>query len=271
LVFAIQLAGFLAFVSATLLGMLMIVYLFLGRRVSNTAVGLAKILLPFILIFGAALLFYGRITELSYGNYKIKTQAESDADTIAALKVRVEAQAATIDLVAQKASEVGKLITDLRTYRDFFSVYISAHNDDRKAFEQLKVWAEDPGYPLSKDADASWRRLVFDANDYLVFKIPPHWPDNVDPSRLPMSEIRTLYATCPQHERSSFVSYVWSRKDISMEERMAFLADVMRYDSSLGAVEQAGFYFALESKDGFRALEITGHLKWWEEHKDSYQ
>lgn len=74
-------------------------------------------LLVLTLVVGLALVFNERAIEITFG--KIATlkaaaaQAQSDADEIAKIKQRVEAQAATMDLVAKEAAEAKKLLADL--------------------------------------------------------------------------------------------------------------------------------------------------------------
>ncbi len=68
-------------------------------------------------LVGLALVFNERAIELSFGKFgKIKAaaqQAETDAKEIADIRKRVEAQAATMDLVAKESAEAKKLLSDL--------------------------------------------------------------------------------------------------------------------------------------------------------------
>lgn len=68
-------------------------------------------------LVGLALVFNERAIELSFGKFgKIKAaaqQAETDAKEIAEIRKRVEAQAATMDLVAKESAEAKKLLADL--------------------------------------------------------------------------------------------------------------------------------------------------------------
>lgn len=67
---------------------------------------------------GVALVLNHRISELSFG--KLATlkaaseQAQADAAQIAAIRERVEAQAATMDLVAKESAEAKRLLAELR-------------------------------------------------------------------------------------------------------------------------------------------------------------
>lgn len=68
-------------------------------------------------LIGLALVLNERALELSFGKFgKIKAaaqQAETDAKEIAQIRKRVEAQAATMDLVAKESAEAKRLLADL--------------------------------------------------------------------------------------------------------------------------------------------------------------
>jgi tetratricopeptide (TPR) repeat protein len=76
-------------------------------------------LLAFALVAGLALIFYKREVTVSFGKEgaTIKAaadQATTDAAEIAKVRARVEAQAATMDLVARDSAEAKKLLDELR-------------------------------------------------------------------------------------------------------------------------------------------------------------
>lgn len=75
-------------------------------------------LLVLACFIGVALVLNKRVSELSFGKLATLkaavTQAQSDADQIAAVRQRVEAQAATIDLVAKESADAKRLLGELR-------------------------------------------------------------------------------------------------------------------------------------------------------------
>ncbi len=70
------------------------------------------------LIVGLTLVLSDRISELTLNNVgTIKTsvvQAQADAEEVAKIRVRVEHQAATLDLVAKESADAKKLLADLQ-------------------------------------------------------------------------------------------------------------------------------------------------------------
>lgn len=86
----------------------------------NKEIGLAgTTLVAFSIVAGLALVFHERALDVTLGKFaSIKAaakQATADAKEIGAIRDRVEAQAATLDLVAKASSDAKKLLEDLRT------------------------------------------------------------------------------------------------------------------------------------------------------------
>jgi hypothetical protein len=80
---------------------------------SSTAVMFLIFLTAFTFLAGLVLIFNQRAIELSYGKYgslKVAAeQAEVDAKEIAEIRKRVETQSATVDLVAEQATQAKEL------------------------------------------------------------------------------------------------------------------------------------------------------------------
>jgi tetratricopeptide (TPR) repeat protein len=106
---------------------------------------------PISLISGVALIVIDRITEIPVPYIgAIKTaekQATSDAEKISKLKERIEAQSATIDLVAQNATDAKKLSTEAK------SLYEDLSNKNKIADKELKN-ISDKILPLEVKADS---------------------------------------------------------------------------------------------------------------------
>src|SRR3990172_5218323 len=109
------------------------------------------IIFPISLISGVALIVIERITEIPVPYIgAIKTaekQATSDAEKISKLKERIEAQSATIDLVAQNATDARKLSTEAK------SLYEDLSNKNKIADKELKN-ISDKILPLELKADS---------------------------------------------------------------------------------------------------------------------
>jgi len=256
------------------------------------------------ILVGLALTFQDRLTEFTIeGVGSIKAAAEQatqDAGQISELRKRIEAQSATVDLVAQEASAARKLGEEVRSRNEeaerkllevddtledakaslnilsattqFAQTSIAAQNDDRKAFDELERMAEDPRHPFNKRAADVWR-TVLDAHSPMMvvggFTIP--WQANVDPSKLDIAQIRSIYASAPVWLRPAFAEYISQRTDLSKKDRMTLLIGIVRNDDSLKAVEYAGREFAKAAGINIKPIAAKPMLDWWDANKDSIQ
>lgn len=121
----------------------LIIIIFALTIIANSAIKktpnvktISFIMFPICLISGVALIVIDRITEIPVPYIgAIKTaekQATSDAEKISKLKERIEAQSATIDLVAQNATDAKKLSTEAK------SLYENLSNKNILADKELK-------------------------------------------------------------------------------------------------------------------------------------
>jgi BMFP domain-containing protein YqiC len=103
------------------------------------ASGLALLVLACFI--GVALVLNKRVSELSFGKLATLkatvTQAQSDAEQIAAIRQRVEAQAATMDLVAKESADAKRLLTDLRKENATADVKLRLLEDKTGGITQL--------------------------------------------------------------------------------------------------------------------------------------
>lgn len=270
---------------------------------SNLHKGIIIFLCLISVFVGAFLFLNDRITEISINKIgTIKAAAEQatiDAKEITKIKGRIEAQSATVDLVAKQAAESKVLYEDLaqknkeagtklnnieevlagatKTSRDlqlltgFTMTVIAAQNDDRKSFDQLNVWAKDKNYPLSSYANNA-RQAIIDRNAAFYmgnFTIP--WQDDVDPLKLSFLELQSVYRSSG-YLKPAILEFIWKkRNDIGKKEKMQFFIDVIQNDSSLNAVEYAGRYFNEGADLKYKPLAIELILDWWKVNKDKIQ
>jgi hypothetical protein len=161
------------------------------------------------------------------------------------------------DKVKSLDEQVGKTETsvrELKTLSDFAATMVAAQYNDRAAFDQLRIWADDKSYPSQNSAAQAVRKILEDHDPAILrAPVPPPW--------------RYSYRDAGVY-KISVLDYIWKRTDIPKRERMQFLVDVMKSDKDLNAVEYAGRFFKEESKQQVLSLAYWELIKWWEEHKD---
>jgi hypothetical protein len=252
---------------------------------------------------GIVLIFNERAVEITIekvGTIKaVAEQAKVDAKTISDIRERIEGQAATVDAVAKQAADAKRIseevqkknqqadeklktidealkrgneaIAELQSYTTFNNTVLAAQNDDRRAFDQLNAWAEDKNYPFMTEAKQTWINILDSHNSPMMmggFNIP--WSEGIDPTKLSLEQLKVDYKEGPRQLRVAMIEYIWTKRiDIPKRDRMQFLVDVLRNDSSLRVVEYAGLYFTGASQDKLKRLAIKQHIEWWEKNKES--
>ncbi|MBO1225489.1 MAG: hypothetical protein JYX80_13785 [Candidatus Scalindua sediminis] len=244
-----------------------------------------------------------RITELTVqgvGTIKAATQqVESDAQAVSDLKERVENQSATVDLVAKEASKAkalseevadknqraeeklailddsikkaNKTLTNLNLTSEFTLTVSAAQNDDRKAFDKLKEWSQDTTNPFSSKAAQAWHTIYESHNEPMYnsnFTVP--WNEGIDPSKLLLPELIQQYKGASVQLRPALLEYIWKRDDIPKVDRLDFMIETMKHDSSLAAVEYSGRHFTSGTELKIKPSAVEYLVGWWSEHRDGF-
>ena len=257
------------------------------------------------LIAGVVLCVLDRVTKVPVpGIGAIETavgEAQTDAKIISDIKDQVQAQRATIDLVATDAArarvlsedaertsraasvllhelnagvkEAQKALLKLQTTRAFTMTVLAAMGDDRGAFDRLQRLSRDPHYHYASQAARAWS-AVSEAHAAMLspgsFEQPPvQWADGVDPARLTLVAIRNAFQReAPEWVRPAIVRYVAQRGDFPKKDRMRFLVEVMETDRSLLVVEVASRAFNWLAGLHYKPLVIEPQFAWWREHEN---
>jgi len=290
--------------SMKLIGLLIIAnaLILTGWQVATGAGGKGVVSVCLIAVFvGLVLTFQDRITELSIkgvGTLKAATvEAESKLEAIERIKTRVEAQGATIDLVAKDAKEARQLTDEIKkkseevekkvkemdqnveradkntkelsAVLEFTNTVVAAQSDDRKAYDKLKAWADDPTFRYSKESLQAYVKVMDDHSSGMYssgFTVP--WSAEFDPAKLDLQALSAIYRTAPDHVKLGLIEYIWGRKDLTRLSRLDFLMSVIRTDSSLKAVEYAGRYFTQGTELKIKPVATDYLSQWWTEHRN---
>jgi hypothetical protein len=256
------------------------------------------------ILTGVVLVLPDRAVEISIkgvGTIKAAAaQAVIDAKQITEMRQRIEAQSATVDLVAKEAAETKKLsedlsqknqlaeqkltevdqtlkkasesLSELQRTSEFTNTVILAQNDDRKAFDQLKSWANDAANPLSPRALQAWVTILDQhAQPFYRSNFTFPWKKDLDPSTLTLQDFRDSYASLQPLLKPALLEYVWKRQDFPKKDRMGFLVDVLQNEQSLNALEYAGRYFTEGAGLQLKPLAVQEMLAWWADNQNNIQ
>jgi hypothetical protein len=230
-------------------------------------------------------------------------QAEVDAKAVADLRKRIEAQSATVDLVADSATKAHRLIEELsrknqsaeskiqeldaastaiyktvaglKETSDFMSLVAAAQNDDRIAFDKLTEWVDkkDSSY-WQHAADAVVRIRTEYGGPILHGHMNVPWPKGTDPKTLSIARLRQEYRGAIRVYKADLVETVWKSEAIDKRDKLEFLVEVLKGDDSLGATFLAGKYFveAVGDKDlKWTPFSTKPLLDWWEAHPNAFK
>lgn len=117
-------------------------------------------------------------------------QHAMDAKRIADELVEKNAEANTkLKKLDETISMASTTLAELKLRSKFTLTLTAAQSDNRKAFDQLKAWADDPASRFQKEALAAWQAIMDEYADRLFIggaKLP--WKQGVDPNRLTLQE-----------------------------------------------------------------------------------
>jgi len=125
---------------------------------------------------GLALIIHDRITELTVGG-----GAEQELGTL-----------------SNAIDEATATLGDLKSVIEFTKIVVAAQNDDRKAFDKLRQWADDKSNPFSTKAEQAWNTIFSDhTKPFYSSGFTGIWKDGFDPTNLRFGDLAQLYQIAP--------------------------------------------------------------------------
>lgn len=281
-------------VASQLIGLLLIInsivicgWLVLSAKTPFTP----TISITLLAIFAGGFLFLSeRVTEFTVkGAGTIKAaanRASADADEVAKIRARVEAQSATVDLVAKNATEAKQIseeikkqtnlaeekLNELQAYTVFNSTVLAAQGDNREAFDSLKKWLEDKKFPFQKSAQQAFQAILDAHASPIVIgvgNVP--WKEGFNDKTLTLEQVIREHQNVPDFIRPTFIEYIWKREDFKKNEKLEYFYHCLKETKSLKEVEAIGRIFASESKLKIKPLAYWIFMDWWEKNRDSYK
>lgn len=233
---------------------------------------------------------------------KALNTATAAANEIADIKNKVEAQSATVNLVAKSAEEAKKLVGELELKNEviderlselgkttdkagealkemervtgFATTLLAAQNDSWRAYDQLVKWSNDKDFPLREMATNALVKIRLSHAAFSWGYLHIIWPDRVDPSKRPLAYFRKALSENDSILHAHLVHVVWDRSDIPKIERMQFLIDVLETSNSLNAKNHAGKLFVEAAGDEdlkWIPFDTDALLAWWKTHKNDIE
>lgn len=194
-------------------------------------------------------------------------QAASETERLESEFTRFVAKMAE---TTQVHSEILEKLTFLNVYTQ---TVINAEAGYRKAYDQLRSWANDKSFLLTEQALQVYKKITSIHNPAAYKHKWPisSWFGDGDPSTLNLPELVSYYQkqTPLSFRKVAVIDYIYFRKDLPKVGKMQFFIKVIEKDDSLDAVEFAGRYFRTLAGLKLHPLAVDDYLKWWAENKDS--
>jgi hypothetical protein len=197
-------------------------------------------------------------------------QPEVDAFKVEIGKKTAEADG-KLSEIQQSVVKAFSTLSEIETMSEFMMTVLAAQNDDRKAFDKLEELSKQESHRFSTQAKRAWTSILDAHSSPLVFgpgDVP--WREDLDPSKLSLSELRQTFQSAPDWIRAAILKYVWNRQAFSKIDRLDFMMQVMRTDSSLDVVEHAGRFFTQGTDQKIKPLAVSHLSDWWEEHRQEF-
>lgn len=176
-------------------------------------------------------------------------------------------------LVHEKAiTNLTAELSAISAVAELSATILRAENDDRRACEKLLSRINDKSDPLMQTAANAYNRiLAMYAKGILPSANSKVWPQNVDPTRLPLAHFRKEYHAASPIFRADIVQRVFQLTSTRRHDKMAFFAEILKDDVSLDATYYAGrFFVELANDPGLQwsAFTLAPLLEWWKLHED---
>ncbi|MFA7257295.1 MAG: hypothetical protein WC047_06965 [Kiritimatiellales bacterium] len=197
----------------------------------------------------------------------ISQTADESKQRLLLVDQRQEKSQQTENELGKLINETHKILAQVQQQADFVMTVISAQNDDRKAYDQLVQWMNDPSFPLRDQAYQAQSRIQSSYFGWLgegSYKTA-HWKDEFDPRGLSIQEIEENWTSIPSLLARGYLDSVWNCTNITKEQKLTFMHNVLTDSrNSLQAADKAARILADESKVNYNPAFVFGPIEeWW--------
>ena len=164
-------------------------------------------------------------------------------------------------------------LAQLSEITDVGALVTKASNDDRQAFNKLVDFVQKKDPRFREIALRAVENIIQDVDPLVLLRLDPQfqWDKaGVDPSKADFAKYREVYQTSPRSYRLSILGTLWAQERFPKRQRLEFLAEVIRTDSSLRALHRACVLMNNEAHIDKNILGVGEYLQWWEANKQNY-
>ncbi|TKB23181.1 hypothetical protein FCL47_23500 [Desulfopila sp. IMCC35006] len=228
---------------------------------------------------------------------KIAKETSASSESVETLGTLIEEERSKLKILSDETAIALKGLKTVEDKIEFQQIVDAARKDDRKSYDQLKIWLEDKMYPFQKQAKTQHDRIERDLSDEIrKIEIQNKSTKYIEQScaisvEYSLHDLVGLYYSMEDlikrnignlNIRPYLIIYVAERRtDISLKERLQFLINIIASDNSLINLRLADIIFWENAKKEARQLMWTHRatsphndyhftLKYWNDHKNEY-
>ena len=212
---------------------------------------------------------------IEYAKTKITAslnRAESDAGQISEIRKEIENQKKSttlkVDELDGTLTKANRVVKKIEAINDFTFILTKARNDDRKAFEALREIPKDSLF--YKAANNTIVEILQMVNVVLVGPEVTWRILKIDPDKTHLDQFECLYQDSLGVFKVNILDYIWTQNKFKKIEKLDFVANVIKTDSSLRGLHKACTLMDQEAKLGLNIQEANAYLIWWEKHRKDY-
>lgn len=209
----------------------------------------------------------GQLKELSS---LIEISSQNAKEEMISLNEQVQKQQKIEKKLAAILSDAQEALASMHILSKFTLTVNLAQLDDRAAYNQLKAWAKDTKFPFQTSAKQTYRIIrkdFYGARGYEKSFELMTWNEGANPEEFDIEEARHIFWNeCPAIKAREYVQFVWTHKNLTKEEKLSFMYDVLSDSrNSLHAADAAARLLAKEANIKYNpVLEFDEIKKWWE-------
>lgn len=199
----------------------------------------------------------------------ITRTSETFKESIRKLEIQIESSQTAESEMRHLLTEARRVLNNLEKQSDFVMLVLAAQSDDRQALVKLNALASDDSSILQAQARRSCDMIVREYAGLTADK--PYrnikWNDGFDQNIMTFQQVIQGWQQIPSEFARAYVEFVWIHPNITKEEKLSFLHDVLSDSrNSLQAANQAAKLLAEEAKIEYNPpLNFTKIEKWWQE------
>lgn len=179
---------------------------------------------------------------------------------------RAEEQLRAVSMELAKAKMT---VEQLESLTAFMSLVSDAQNDDRKAYDRLRIIGDDEKSPHYLKARSAYLKIREQHSSGMFQSYKLQSLGGQDPAKASFEDFQREIGKVDARARAAIVLHVSDRADFSKKKKLEFFAELIEQDENLNVVEFAGRFFVKEAGLTGSHMESEKILEWWKRNKET--